>query len=799
MAIIATAEKKATVNAIGGAMSANVTLSGALMEMLSTVYRYILLAGAREAIQNGCDAARRAGLSFADGVLVKLPTESNPLLTVIDRGEGMTKEFMQTTYLGFGLSTKSKDDGAAGGLGVGRWAAYGYIRECYITTCHASDMVERTYFQFQGEDGKPHVQLASEVAGTRVGTKVFFPVKKEDIAEACRAVAWLKEVMQLTMGDSFSIEGPELPAVLPQFSGTCLDLETVDPSLKGVKVYPMQGSKLQYGQGGELVKGSLVVLTNQDQGVGGLPFHVSTAAANSVFAGGVIIEIPMSYALPFMPSREELKYNSDVYALFKRIDEAAMLAFVQKLKALKEDGKLRTLAKINGLLGDGSKVDWHYWAVSISTTFESETRAKLREVVGIWDGYSYLDYPDNDRDLRISYMTQKDLTLKTVYRVCGKMGVSAGKNDVSKLKFKLQQPVVLVLNDLASGGTSRFRQWLMKDSPAGTDAVLISHKDVSVVEQAAHQVNKAYGHELLVLRTSAMGEAPKVVVGRRVQKTSEVTALPFHSFKENKQNQEVMELTTALKPDERLRVWVRKDGAKLAGFDKEASLSALLSRGLDGVFKTFGVTKLYFFNKKQEQELINTVAEAKADGAFDDELDTESGWSSEDISALRSWVAFEDFLKMALETANVQEVLAGKRYHTSHEPYAMQSLCDSLAKKPRLELGGTSFDEFMAPHMDLLNGTITIYYHDDVLKKVCQTLQLAGEAMIVNDTDSEDRKAFIASLKSLSSCGVIDYVVIRNALMARYPMLRFAFSIGGAAMGDDAWDDFWLAFSKLHP
>lgn len=798
MAIIASTEQKASVKAIGGAMSANVTLSGALMEMLSTVYRYILLAGTREAIQNGCDAARRAGLSFAEGVLVTLPTESDPLLTVMDRGEGMTKEFMQTTYLGFGLSTKAKDDGAAGGLGVGRWAAYGYIRECYITTCHASDMVERTYFQFQGEDGKPHVQLASEVAGTRVGTKVFFPVKKEDIAEAYRAVAWLKEVMQLTMGDSFSVDGPELPAVLPQFSGTCLELEKIDPSLKGVKVYPMQGSQLQYGESGAMVKGSLVVLTNQGQGVGGLPFHVSTGSARSVFAGGMIVEIPMSYGLPFMPSREELKYNSDVYALFKRIDEAALTAFLQQLKTFKEDGKLRTLAKINGLLGNQGNVDWHYWALANGTPADAVTRQLITDTIGLWNGNSYLDYPENDPELRISFMDQKDRTLKLVHRVTGRMAITTGKNNVGWIQFKLHQPVILVLNDVASGGTSRFRLWMLKNAPANTNAVLISHKDVSVVEQAAHEVNKAFGHELPVLRTSAMGEAPKVVVGTRVRKTSVVSTLSFHSFEEDKQNQEVMELTTALKPGERIRVWVGKDGGRLAGFDKDVQLSTLLASGLNGVFKTLGVTKLYLFNKKQEQAFIDTVADAKADGAFDDELDPASGWSADEVAALRSWVTFEDFLKMALETEKVQDVMAGKRYHSVAEPHAMQMLCNSLAQKPRMELVGTSFDKIMAPHMDLLSGTITIFYHDDLLKQVCKTLQLAGESLIETDTDSEDRKAFIASLKSLSACGKIDYAVIRNELMAAYPMLRLAFAVGGSDMGA-AWDDFWMAFSKLYP
>lgn len=799
MAIIASTENKANVTALGGAMSANVSLSGALMEMLSTVYKHILLAATREAIQNGCDAARRAGLTFADGVLVKLPTESDPLLTVVDQGSGMTKEFMQTTYLGFGCSTKSKDNGSAGGLGVGRWAAYGYIRECYITTCHASDMIDRTYFQFQGEDGKPHVQLASEAPGKVVGTKVFFPVKKEDIAEVYRVVAWLKEVMQLTMGDSFSVEGPALPSVLPAFAGTCLNLEDVDPSLKGVKVYPMQDSKLQYGESGAMVKGSLVVLTNQDQGVGGLPFHVSTSATASVFAGGMIIEIPMSYELPFMPSREELKYNSDVYALFKRIDDAALTAFLQQLKTFKEDGKLQTLSKINGLLGSGDTVDWHYWATANCLATETETKKQISAVIGHWNGKASLVYPDIDRDLRINYTASDSWTMKTVYKTFGRMGISDRKDMVSKIEFRLDNPIILVLNDLNSGGMSRFRLWMRKDAPSGARAILITHKDLTVVERAVHEVNKAFGHELPVVRTSTMGEAPKVVVGTRVRKASVASTLTFHSFVEDKQNQEIMDATTALKPGEKLRVWVGKDGGKLAGFDKDTQLSGLVACGLKYVFQLLGVHKLYFFNKKQEKAFLDTVADATADGVFDDEVDTESSWNKEEISALRSWVSFEDFLKMALDSVAVQEVLAGKRYHSSCEPHAMKMLCDTLAKKPRMELVGTSFDKYMAPHMDLLSGAITIHYHDFALSQVCNALKKAGESMEVTDTDSEDRKAFIESLSYLSLVGTINYAKIKAELIAKYPVLSFAFAVGGCNMGNVAWDDFWVAFSKLYP
>jgi sensor histidine kinase regulating citrate/malate metabolism len=123
------------------------------------------MAAIREAIQNGSDAARRAGRSFSEGVQVLLPTPSNAMITVIDKGTGMTKEFMEKDYLSLGSSTKGGDNGAAGGLGIGRWAAYGYIRECYITTCHAGQF---HLLQFQ-----PWRHAVASSSGTVVGEGVL--------------------------------------------------------------------------------------------------------------------------------------------------------------------------------------------------------------------------------------------------------------------------------------------------------------------------------------------------------------------------------------------------------------------------------------------------------------------------------------------------------------------------------------------------------------------------------------------------------------------------------------------------
>lgn len=357
MAIIAVSNQQAKVQAKGEVLNATVNFSGALMEMLATVYSNIVLAAVREAIQNGCDAARRKGLSFAAGVTVLLPTKENPMLTVIDLGSGMTRDFMETVYLSFGSSTKAGDNGAAGGLGVGRWAAYGYVREAYVTTTEESEMIERTYFQFQGPNGTPQVQLASESAGETAGTRVYFPVKETDIGEVYRAVAWLKAVMALTMGDSFTVDKPGLlPVGLPKFSGTRLELGDEDDTLKGIVVYPMMDPALQYSRDG-LVSGSLIVLTNQKAGVGGLPFHARITKNESVFNSGMIIEIPMSFNVPFMPSREEVKYTDEVLALMGRIDKVAMQMAIVKARDLFNAHSMDSKTQLSKLLGVAE--NWH--------------------------------------------------------------------------------------------------------------------------------------------------------------------------------------------------------------------------------------------------------------------------------------------------------------------------------------------------------------------------------------------------------------------------------------------------------
>lgn len=798
MAIIATAGSKAEVRAMGSAMDATVDLNGSLLEMLVSVYSYIFMAAIREAIQNGTDAARRAGLSFAEGVLVELPTASNPVLTVIDKGTGMTKEFMETKYLSLGASTKAGDNGAAGGLGIGRWAAYGYIRESYVTTCHASDMVERTYFMFQGPNGKPKVQLASEVPGTTVGTRVFFPVKESDFDEGLRAVAWLKEVMQLTMGDSFSVDSPALlPTVLPKFCGTAITLEEVDSGLAGVRIFPMQGTNLKYGRDG-IKDGSLVVLANQDAGVGGLPFHVQSPGGDeSVFRNGMVVEIPMSFNVPFMPSREELKYTDEVSALLKRIDVAAAKAIVAKVGELYSAPNLADKAALSNLVGNDSSEAWHWFARGIrsATNPASPLKAELCKVTGgdPWHGTMKVPMVPEMRtpDMKLKSTSTSDQTLKEAFANDGHLCVSV-KDAIFGVTFPPNKPIALVVNDLKTGGTARFRAWL-ESFPRGEHRkfVFFSSTAPNEAKVAATALNDVFGGVLEVYHTSLMPAIARVVVGSAVVASrSRAASLTFFSASQNKQVSETMSLATH-DEDEPVRIWLGKDGGRLAGFKETSTIADLTPTwgvgNLRSVLSAMKFDRLYLLTSKQAAELAKARAAVQADGLWDMDdndfpEDDEGQEALRAVKALKSWKSFEDVLADLMTKRVIRDVLDGRKVHTVSDNYEFNQLLAAFAKRPRMELTGTSLDKAFAPYIDLLTGKISTHKPAEMKAEFTQFingLSVLGQHLEEFPGEPAARTAMIADLRKLKDVGSVDYGKVLAGLRDKFPMLHSCKQLAG--------------------
>lgn len=804
MAIIATAGSKAEVRAMGSAMDATVDLNGSLMEMLVTVYSYIMMSAIREAIQNGTDAVRRVGLSFSDGVTVHLPTASDPVITVVDKGPGMTQTFMETKYLSMGSSTKAGDNGAAGGLGIGRFAAYGYIRESYITTCHASDMVERTYFLFQGPDGKPQFQLASEVPGTVVGTKVQFPVKESDLPEAMRAVAWLKEVMQLTMGDSFSVDNPAaLPTVLPNFCGTVITLEGVDSGLAGVRIYPMQGKNLKYNRHG-LQDGALVVLANQEAGVGGLPFHVQSPAGDeSVFRNGMVVVIPMSFNVAFMPSREEIKYTDEVNALLKRIDAAAGKAVVAKAAELFSAPSLACKGQLSDLLGNEQAEDWNWFARATRshTNPPSELKALLSDATGghPWAGSMPVQIVSEmrTRAMTIKFTSTFDQTLRNAFSSCGTLSYMV-KDSEHEVVFHPNRPVALVVNDLKTGGIGRFRSWLQSYPSKGTQKFVFFSSEVpGEAQAAATALNAVYGGVLAVHHTSTMPAVARMVVGSAVRASrARGGALTYYCCTGAKQMSDSTTLASCDKADP-VRVWVRKDGGALGGFKKSVDLASLTSRWTDGnlssVLCAANVNKLYLLTTKQATELERIRAELQADGLWeleDDEFsdDDEGQEALAAVKALKGWKSLEALLAEQMAGASVQAVLAGRKVHTVTEDWAFNQFIQKLAAKPRMELTGTRVDKAFAPYIDLLTGTVRTQHATAMsveFRQFVMGLGLVGDALELDPSDDEDRKNLIETMRKLKGVGVLNYALVYQELKNQFPLLATVHLPGSPATGVD--------------
>lgn len=802
MAIISSNSRtQAEVKAVGNAKSATMNFSGALMEMLATVYSFILMSSIREALQNACDAARKNGLSFAEGVTVLLPTAANPMITIIDRGQGMSREFMETDYLSFGTSTKTADNDSVGGLGVGRWAAYGYIRECFISTCHASDMIERTYFQFQGEGGSPMGQLASEVPGTVVGTKVFFPVKESDLGEALRAVSWLREIMQLTMGDAFSVDMPgALPEVLPCASGTVLDLGIDDPSLSGVRVYPMQGESLKYGRQG-LQKGSLIVMANDATGVGGLPFHVQGSSAESIFDSGMVVVMPLTMQVPFMPSREEVKYTDEMDTLLRAIDAAARKAILRATAALFKERSLSSKVMLTQLLGRSDS--WHCYARAVRG--QTAVSEELRNTVGgkNWTGMYFLpEVPGVRSGVSLKYLAKG--VLQPVTPTCGELGRKMGKSGIQPIGFTEKSPMRLVVNDLSSGGHSRFRAWL--DSQIAESVLFIAHKaDVSLAKSVAHELAAVYGHELEVVLTSSMPSVTRTVIGSTViaTKVRSCGSLIYHCRSLNKQMPAIGTLDS-LEPGETKRIWVGKSGAMLSGYKDTLTVPFMFNdSGFRKVLQAGGVQRLYLLAPKQESDLKAMLSTLEKEGLLDmseEELLAlpDGPMLCDSVAAAKSWMHLEDFAAEMLESAPIQAVMTGAMMQKVVSNIGFSCFIQALARSPRMELTGTRIDKALAPHVDVVSAINKMHYDNadtQELYAVCQSLALLGAEMDFAVTATPDRKELADALVALGTAGFIDYGQVREKLFADFPLLG---TLKGAGLLDPEIDALSKAMAALY-
>lgn len=139
----------------------------------SSLYEDKELAVLRELASNGDDGHTAAGKKDTP-VVIHLPTELVPELTIVDQGIGMSLEDIKNNYTTYGKSTKRDSNTEIGGFGYGAKSPFAIAQS--FTVESTKDGITTIFVNFIDEDGPNYTIISSKQTGNPSGTKVVVPV-----------------------------------------------------------------------------------------------------------------------------------------------------------------------------------------------------------------------------------------------------------------------------------------------------------------------------------------------------------------------------------------------------------------------------------------------------------------------------------------------------------------------------------------------------------------------------------------------------------------------------------------------
>ena len=151
--------------------------SNIFQTLSSRLYERPIEAIVREISSNAIDANIEAGKT--GGINVHLPIDDELEFYVEDFGIGMDKNRVMKVYTQYGNSSKSGTNDLIGGLGLGSKTPFSYTDQFTIESC--KDGLKTQYIAFMDETGIPKISEVASEACNVSGTKVSFPVKREDV------------------------------------------------------------------------------------------------------------------------------------------------------------------------------------------------------------------------------------------------------------------------------------------------------------------------------------------------------------------------------------------------------------------------------------------------------------------------------------------------------------------------------------------------------------------------------------------------------------------------------------------
>lgn len=161
-------------------MSLDMDSANILMSMLSkNLYSDPIGSTVRETASNALDSHRKAGVTDAIIISLKINTEDNYEFSVEDFGVGLDNNDIENIISKYGNSTKRNSDEFIGAMGLGFKSPLSYNSVFYFT-CRKNG-IERKYLMSEGEDVNTIDLLFETPTVERDGVKVIVPVKYNDI------------------------------------------------------------------------------------------------------------------------------------------------------------------------------------------------------------------------------------------------------------------------------------------------------------------------------------------------------------------------------------------------------------------------------------------------------------------------------------------------------------------------------------------------------------------------------------------------------------------------------------------
>lgn len=168
---------------VATATAFRINASASAFKILSSgLYSNKIAAVLRELSCNAVDANRAAGNHLP--ITVKLPGVLDSRFYVQDGGLGMSDDFLRKNYTTYFESTKSGDNNAIGGFGLGSKSPFAYTDQFTVESVYEG--THRTYTAYLDDEGAPCISLMSTAPASEEwprGTRVSLPIDRKDTGD----------------------------------------------------------------------------------------------------------------------------------------------------------------------------------------------------------------------------------------------------------------------------------------------------------------------------------------------------------------------------------------------------------------------------------------------------------------------------------------------------------------------------------------------------------------------------------------------------------------------------------------